>query len=387
MKRTITMTLAAFSFLSPGEILFGRGMAQQAASRIAQRADRVLLVHGAAADRVAWLRNDLAASGVQVEGFAVPQEPDVVLIEAGVAAARRCGARVIVACGGGSVIDAGKAIAALVPATRPMLEHLEVVGQGLPLDHAPLPFVAIPTTAGTGAEVTKNAVIAVPEARRKVSLRDPRMIADVAIVDPALTDGTPWAVTLASGLDAVTQVIEPYVSPKANALTDALCRDAIPRGLQALCRLQEGESSEARDAMALVSLYGGLALANAALGAVHGLAGPIGGMSGAPHGAVCGRLLPFVLECNAERATGDASGRLAQVSEWIADALGGTADQAPHRLVHWAEAAGLPGLAAMGVRAADHKDLAQAAVGSSSMKGNPVPLEVADLVALMRDAA
>ena len=387
MKRTITMTLAAFSFLSPGEILFGRGMAQQAASRIAQRADRVLLVHGAAADRVAWLRDDLAAAGVQVEGFAVPQEPDVVLIEAGVAAARRCGARVIVACGGGSVIDAGKAIAALVPATRPMLEHLEVVGQGLPLDHAPLPFIAIPTTAGTGAEVTKNAVIAVPEARRKVSLRDPRMIADVAIVDPALTDGTPWAVTLASGLDAVTQVIEPYVSPKANALTDALCRDAIPRGLQALCRLQEGESSEARDAMALVSLYGGLALANAALGAVHGLAGPIGGMSGAPHGAVCGRLLPFVLECNAERATGDASGRLAQVSEWIGDALGGTADQAPHRLVHWAEAAGLPGLAAMGVRAADHEGLAQAAVGSSSMKGNPVPLEVADLVALMRDAA
>ena len=387
MKRTITMTLAAFSFLSPGEILFGRGMAQQAASRIAQRADRVLLVHGAAAGRVAWLRDDLAAAGVQVERFAVPQEPDVVLIEAGVAAARRCGARVIVACGGGSVIDAGKAIAALVPATRPMLEHLEVVGQGLPLDHAPLPFIAIPTTAGTGAEVTKNAVIAVPEARRKVSLRDPRMIADVAIVDPALTDGTPWAVTLASGLDAVTQVIEPYVSPKANALTDALCRDAIPRGLQALCRLQEGESSEARDAMALVSLYGGLALANAALGAVHGLAGPIGGMSGAPHGAVCGRLLPFVLECNAERATGDASGRLAQVSEWIGDALGGTADQAPHRLVHWAEAAGLPGLAAMGVRAADHEGLAQAAVGSSSMKGNPVPLEVADLVALMRDAA
>jgi hypothetical protein len=268
-----------------------------------------------------------------------------------------------------------------------MLAHLEVVGQGLPLDHAPMPFIAIPTTAGTGAEVTKNAVIAVPEARRKVSLRDPRMIADVAIVDPALTDGTPWAVTLASGLDAVTQVIEPYVSPKANALTDALCRDAIPRGLKALCRLREGESSEARDAMALVSLYGGLALANAALGAVHGLAGPIGGMSGAPHGAVCGRLLPFVLACNAERATGDASGRLAQVSEWIADALGGTADQAPARLVDWAEAAGLPGLAAMGVREADHEDLAQAAVGSSSMKGNPVPLEVADLVALMRDAA
>jgi len=381
------MPLAAFSFLSPGEILFGRGMAKSAAHRIAQRADRVLLVHGADMGRVAWLWDDLAACGVQVEGFACPQEPDVALIEAGVAAARLCDARVIVACGGGSVIDAGKAIAALVPATRPMLEHLEVVGQGVPLDHAPLPFIAIPTTAGTGAEVTKNAVIAVPQARRKVSLRDARMIADLAIVDPALTDGTPWAVTLASGLDAVTQVIEPFVSPKANALTDALCRDAIPRGLRALSRLQKEDSPEARDDMALVSLYGGLALANAALGAVHGLAGPIGGLSGAPHGAVCGRLLPFVLACNAEQATGDAALRLAQVSDWIAEALGGAPDQAAQTLTVWAQAAGLPGLAAMGVRAADLEDLAQAAVGSSSMKGNPVSLDVADLVGVMRAAA
>lgn len=381
------MTLAAFSFLSPGEILFGRGMAEKAAARIAQRTDRVLLVHGAGVGRVAWLREGLAALGVQVEGFACSQEPDVALIEAGVAAARTCDARLIVACGGGSVIDAGKAIAALVPATRPMLEHLEVVGQGAPLDQDPVPFIAIPTTAGTGAEVTKNAVISVPQARRKVSLRDARMVADMAIVDPALTDGTPWAVTLASGLDAITQVIEPYVSPKANVLTDALCRDAIPRGLRALCRLQAGECPQARDDMALVSLYGGLALANAALGAVHGLAGPIGGLSGAPHGAVCGRLLPFVLACNAERATGDAALRLAQVSEWIAGALGGTADQAPQTLMVWAQDAGLPGLAAMGVRTADLEELAQAAVGSSSMKGNPVSLDVAALVALMTAAA
>lgn len=380
------MSLAAFSFLSPGEILFGRGMAQQAASRIAQRAESVLLVHGAAGARVAWLGDDLAASGVEAAAFAVPREPDIALIEAGVAAARRSGARLIVACGGGSVIDAGKAIAALVPATRPMLDHLEVVGQGAPLDHAPLPFVAVPTTAGTGAEVTKNAVIAVPDARRKVSLRDARMIADLAIVDPGLTDGTPWAVTLASGLDAVTQVIEPYVSPKANALTDAICRDAIPRGLAALRRLQDEDTAEARDEMAWVSLCGGLALANAALGAVHGLAGPIGGLSGAPHGAVCGRLLPFVLACNAGHATGDTARRLAQVSGWIADAFGGRADEAPATLTAWAEAAGLPGLAAMGVRASDHEELARAAVGSSSMKGNPVPLEVAELVALMRDA-
>lgn len=381
------MPLSAFSFLSPGEIQFGRGVSTGAAQRVVRQGARVLLVHGADKGRVAWLVDDLGGLDCQVACFSCPKEPDVALIEAGVAAARACNAEVIVACGGGSVIDTGKAVAALVPATRPMLDHLEVVGLGAPLDHAPLPFIAIPTTAGTGAEVTKNAVIAVPQARRKVSLRDARMVADVAVVDPALTDGAPWPVTLASGLDAVTQVIEPYVSTKANPLTDALCRDAIPRGLRALCRLRAGDCPEARDDLALVSLFGGLALANAALGAVHGLAGPIGGMASAPHGAVCGRLLPFVLACNADRATGETALRLLQVRGWIADAMGGAPDEAPQTLMTWAQDAGLPGLTEMGVDDTELEALAEAAVASSSMKGNPVPLDVADLVAVMRDAA
>ncbi len=252
------------------------------------------------------------------------------LIEAGVAAARAAGADVVVSLGGGAVIDAGKAIAALIPATRPMLDHLEVVGAGLPLDHAPLPFVAIPTTAGTGAEVTRNAVISVPEHRRKVSLRDPNMLPTLAIIDPALTDHTPRGITLASGLDAVTQVIEPYVCTRANPLTDALCRDAIPKGLAALIRLMQAEDANARDDLAWVSLCGGLALANAGLGVVHGLAGPLGGLSDAPHGAICGALLPHALSAN-RRAVTDASyaARLDQVLQWIADAFDATPDTAP----------------------------------------------------------
>jgi len=315
-----------FSFATAAQIRFGRGIARAAIADLAQMGGRVLLVSGANAERVKWLADGLEQAGCLVTGFAARGEPDIAMIEAGVAQARSADANVIVACGGGAAIDAGKAIAALVPATRPMLDHLEVVGKGLPLDGAPLSFVAIPTTAGTGAEVTRNAVIAVPEQRRKVSLRDAKMLPALAIVDPALTDGCPRDVTLASGLDAVTQVIEPFLSRRANPLTDALCRDAIPRGLKAIRALMEDATPDARDEMAWVSLCGGLALANAGLGVVHGLAGPLGGLSSAAHGAICGTLLPFGLEANA-RAGADAA-RIRMVRGWIADALGGTPEAA-----------------------------------------------------------
>ncbi|MGS4946513.1 iron-containing alcohol dehydrogenase [Meridianimarinicoccus sp. RP-17] len=380
------MTDDSFAFLTAGAIRFGRGTGAGVAPAVARHGTRVLLVHGAQAARSAWLRRDLETAGCSVTAFACPREPDVALVEAGVAAARNAGASVVVSLGGGAVIDLGKAVAALVPATRPMLDHLEVVGQGAPLDHPPLPFVAVPTTSGTGAEVTKNAVISVPDARRKVSLRDDRMLPVLAVVDPALTDGAPRAVTLASGLDAVTQVIEPYVCNRANRLTDALCRDAIPLGLSALVRLMTGEDPRARDDMAWVSLCGGLALANAGLGAVHGLAGPVGGVSNAPHGAVCGVLLPHVVAANGAVATGQAAARIAEVRGWIADTLGGVPDDAPDTLATWSAAQGLPGLGAMGLDRVDLAGVAAAAAGSSSMKANPVPLGADMLEAVLERA-
>lgn len=378
------MTLPAFSFMTATEILFGRGQAAQAAGRVAGLGRRLLLVHGATAARAEWLLRALTDAGAEVRGFAVPHEPDMALIEAGLAHARAMRADVVVALGGGAVIDAGKAIAALVPAPRPVIDHLEVVGKGLPLDELPLPFVAMPTTAGTGAEVTRNAVISVPEERRKVSLRDPRMLPRLAIVDPALTDGCPRAVTLASGLDAITQVIEPYVSTRANALADALCRDAIPRGLAALIRLMEAEDKAARDEIAWVSLSGGIALANAGLGAVHGLAGPLGGLSNAAHGAICGALLPQVLVANRRAVTDPAlAGRLDEVGRWIGAAFGTDRDdltEAASRLARWSRAAGLPGLAELGISAGDRETAAGAAAASSSMKSNPALLS-ADVLA------
>ena len=357
-------------FLTASEIRFGRGKACEVAVTAKGFGQRAMLVNGATAARADWLADQLAP----VARFAVGREPDIAMIEAGVAAARATKVQVIVALGGGAVIDAGKAIAALVPAHLPMMDYLEVVGRGLPLEADPLPFIAVPTTAGTGAEVTKNAVIGVPSARRKVSLRDNRMLPDVAVIDPALTDGTPKSVTLASGLDAITQVIEPYLCTKANRLTDVLCRNAIPLGLAALVRLMEAEDVGARDDLAWVSLCGGLALANAGLGAVHGLAGPIGGVAPAPHGAVCGVLLPPVLAANAQAATGVAAARISEVQTWISDAFGVETKQAMAALQNWSQHNGLPRLSQMGVREDELQSIAQASLGSSSMRGNPVAL-------------
>ncbi len=373
--------MTAFAFLTATEILFGRGKAAEAAPRVAAFGSQVFLLHGTPA-RADWLAEALAGQGCTVSRFVVNGEPDIAMIEAATQAAKR--AQVVVALGGGAVIDAGKAVAAMVPANRPLLDHLEVIGKSLPLDQAPLPFVALPTTAGTGAEVTRNAVIGSPAHQRKVSLRDKRMLPALAIIDPALTDHTPKSITLASGLDAITQVIEPYICTRANRLTDALCRDAIPLGLRALRRLMVREDAAARDDMVWVSLCGGLALANAGLGVIHGLAGPLGGLIAAPHGAICGTLLPHGLALNAERAADPA--RIHQVIGWIAEAFETTPENALETLTDWSRRNGLPRLAQMGFTPHHLQQAAEAAATSSSMQANPVRLAPADLAILMARA-
>lgn len=381
----------SFSFLTAGRILFGRGQVAAAPDHIAQFGTRVLLVHGSMAGRSSDLSRGLQAKGCVVQTIACSGEPSLPVLERAIPVARSFAPDVVVAIGGGSVIDLGKAIAALVPSDRAPVDHLEVVGAGLPLEQAPLPFVAMPTTAGTGAEVTKNAVIGVPDAKRKVSLRDDRMIADLAIVDPALTDNTPAHITLAVGLDALTQVIEPYLCNRATPMTDALSRPAISVGLAALRTLMEqDEDQAARDQMAWVSLCGGLALANSGLGAVHGLAGVIGGMCAAPHGAICGRLLPHVLAANAATVPPDSvvAARLAEVLEEIARAFG--ADDADAGLVtmqSWCTRNGLPTLTGLGVSPQDYADIAENTLVSSSMQANPVALTSDQLVQVLRAAA
>ncbi|MBQ1203490.1 MAG: iron-containing alcohol dehydrogenase [Loktanella sp.] len=371
--------IAPFGFATAGTIRFGRGVLAEAAP-FAATFRRVLLVRSASVAAADGLRDDLRRKGNVME-LIVKGEPDLPAIENDLTTARPFAPDLIVAIGGGAVIDYGKALAALIPAPRGALRYLEVVGEGRPLDAAPLPLIAIPTTAGTGTEVTRNAVIGVPEAGRKVSLRDPRLYPTLALIDPDLCLSCPKPVVLASGLDAITQVIEPFISARANPMTDALCREAIPRGLSALRRLLDDGDTAAWDDMALTSLCGGLALANAGLGAVHGFAGVIGGQTGAAHGAICGALLVPVLQANRAYAGPETAARITWVMDRIADQFGD-----PAAFQRWSRDHGLPRLQALGLDPARHAVIAQEARAASSFKANPVDLDLATLQAILTEA-
>jgi alcohol dehydrogenase class IV len=288
-----------FEFATASRIVFGAGTFKQAGTIAKAFGRSALVVVGKTAARAEPLVAQLEAAGVATELFRVESEPTTFHIRAGIERFREALCDLVVAFGGGSVLDAAKAIAGVATQPGELMDHLEVVGRGLPLTNPSLPVVAIPTTAGTGAEVTRNAVLASPEHRVKASLRSPHLLPRVALVDPELTLNLPPGLTASTGMDALTQLIEPYVSVRANAMTDAVCVEGMRRAARSLRRaFEQGNEAAAREDMALASLFGGLALANAGLGAVHGFAAPVGGMFPAPHGAVCAALLPGVMAAN-----------------------------------------------------------------------------------------
>jgi alcohol dehydrogenase class IV len=375
-----------FAIEAPPRILFGRGEARKAPSLIAAFGPTGLLVHGAGFARADWLADGL--SGTELMRWPCRGEPTLDDLQEALSHARPFAPHWVAALGGGAALDLGKALAALFPAPGDPMDHLEVVGRALPLAAPPLPFIAIPTTAGTGAEVTKNAVITLPRHGRKVSLRDPAMLARLAIVDPALTDHCPRAVTLASGLDALVQIAEPFLSHKATPYTDALVTPLLPHALPALMRLMAQEDPGARDTMALISLTGGLALANAGLGAVHGLAGTLGGrLPAAPHGALCGRLFGPCLAANLAATQGTPfAPRMEHLLTALAPALACPPQDVPRALTAWCDAQGLPRLAALGLAQADIPAVAAASEAASSMKANPVVLPRSALESVLHEA-
>lgn len=383
---------ASFEFATATRIVFGAGRLTEAGSLARELGQRALLVTGNAPARADRLRQILTAAGVECIPFAVAGEPTVPLAVAGSMMAREACAEFVIALGGGSALDAGKAIAALATNAGDPLDFLEVIGRAQPLRANPLPFLAIPTTAGTGAEVTRNAVLASPEHRVKVSLRSPRMLPRVALVDPELTHALPPALTASTGLDALTQLLEPFVSPRANPLTDALCRDGLARAARALPRaVADGGDAVARSDMALASLFGGLALANAGLGAVHGFAGPLGGRFDAPHGALCAALLAPVTAMNLaalrERQPDHPSlARYAEAAVLVTGRPDATADELVDWLRRLVRDLEIPPLAHWGIHLDDFPTLASAAASASSMKGNPLALTGAELLAVLREA-
>jgi alcohol dehydrogenase class IV len=385
-----------FSYAAPRMIRFGSGRFSEAADAVmgllaARPASerRVIIVCGASGRFAGELESGLKDRGIESIRIGVPHEPDVPFIRSAVASARSFRPAAVVALGGGSAIDSAKAVAALAPNPGDVLEYLEVVGEGKPLPRDPLPCLAIPTTSGTGSEVTKNSVLSVREQRVKVSLRDPRMIPAEVIIDPALTLGLPPRITASTGMDALTQLIEPWVSPMATPVTDGFCREGILRAVRSLeVAFHRGDELSAREDMALASLFGGLALANAKLGAVHGFAGPMGGMYSAAHGSLCAALLPAVMEINLrvleDEHSSDPAARAALLRfRQLGPLMTGEADSGASDALDFIRALvrrlEIPGLAGLGVDSSDFGTIIEKARASSSMKGNPVSLGEAEL--------
>jgi alcohol dehydrogenase class IV len=324
----------------------------------------------------------------------VPHEPTIGLVTEGIQAARGAECDAIVAFGGGSVIDAAKAIAGLATNPGDLLDYLEIIGCGQRLANPALPWIAIPTTAGAGTEVTRNAVIISPENRVKASLRSPFLLARLAIIDPELTRDLPPAITAATGLDALTQLIEPYVCTRANPMTDAVCAEGMRLVARSLRRAYENgvTDMDAREDMSLAALFGGLALANAGLGAVHGFAAPIGGMfPHAPHGAVCAALLPHVMRTNLralrERQPGST---VLQRYDHIAQILTGNPKAAAEDGAAWiadlTAALQIPSLGFHKITAPDIPLLVENASRASSMKPNPIDLSLRELAGILEAA-
>lgn len=381
-----------FEFVTAPRIVFGAGKIQQVGTLTAGLGTRALVVVGGSVERAAALIERLDAAGIVTRIFTVDYEPTVDVARQGVQAARDHAADVIVGFGGGAAIDTGKAISALLTNDGDPLDYLEVVGAGKPLGRAAAPYVAIPTTAGTGAEVTMNAVLSATDQRVKVSLRHPSMLPRIALVDPTLTYSLPPAITASTGMDALTQVIEPFVSNKSNPLTDAICREGIKRAGRSLRRAyHQPDDTVAREDMALASLFGGLALANAKLGAVHGFASPIGGMFPAPHGAVCAVLLPHVMEANirAIESREGASTTLRRYDE-IAQLLTGDQTARAEDGARWVRTLtaelGIPSLGTYGISANDLPVIAEKAAAASSMQGNPIALTHNELITILAAA-
>ncbi|MFN8473266.1 MAG: iron-containing alcohol dehydrogenase [Anaerolineae bacterium] len=396
--------MPTFEFATAQRIIFGRGVFDQLAPIAAEHGRRVFLVaaqhalaDGGPVDGFTAKARDL---GLALTVQPVGGEPDVASVDAAAERARSAGADVVIGLGGGSALDTAKAVAGLLTNGGPVLDYMEVVGKGLPLKQPAAPFLAVPTTAGPGSEVTRNAVVTDKDRAFKASVRSPSLLARVALVDPLLTVGLPPGPTASTGMDALTQLIEAYVSRRANPLTDAIVMGALGRGARALPRAwSDGADLAAREDMCFASLCSGLALANAALGAVHGFASPLGGHFPVPHGVACARLLPPVMAANvaalralppdAPAGSSTASDTLWRYAQ-VGMAVAGPADDAIDAGIAWAaeEVARLrvPGLRQYGMTEADLPEMVRLAQGASSMKGNPVTLDEGALVETLRQA-
>jgi alcohol dehydrogenase class IV len=381
-----------FAFATATRIIFGQDTLQEVAPLAAKMGHRAFVIMGHSVARATPLLEQLKRQGIESVTFNVPGEPTTAMAFTGAQKAREAKSDLVIGIGGGSVLDTGKAVAALLTNSGDLADYLEVIGGGQELANNPAPYIAIPTTAGTGTEVTRNAVLISPEHHVKVSMRSPLMLPRVAVVDPALTFSMPPAVTASTGLDAMTQLMEAYVCSRANPLTDGICREGLKRAALSLLRAYEhGSNPAAREDMSLASLFSGLALANAGLGAVHGFAAPLGGMFSAPHGTICARLTANVMEANVEalQIRAPTSPALTRYDE-VAQILTGSATARAADGILWMQdlcvALKVPPLAEFGLKEADLPNVVASSKRASSMKGNPIELTDRELTEILKKA-
>jgi alcohol dehydrogenase class IV len=390
-----------FEFATATRIVFGVGALSRVGAHAKEFGHRALVVTGRDTHRAESLLAALRQDGVSGLTFSVFGEPEIETVEQGIKQARNQRCDMVIGFGGGSALDAGKAIAAMLTNNGGLLDYLEVIGRGKTITKSSAPFIAIPTTAGTGSEVTRNAVLASAQHHVKVSLRSPLMLPRIALVDPQLSYDLPPNITASTGLDALTQLIEPYVSCRANPMTDALCIEGIQRAARSLKLAYQSAhdknsepdvpSSAAREDMSVASLFGGLALANAGLGAVHGFAGPIGGMFPAPHGAVCAALLPHVMETNirALREREPESLSLTRYKD-VARLLTGLAEAKEEDAITWVRNTVtelcIPSLSTYGITRKHTAILVEKSTHASSMKANPIALTTSELSETLESA-
>jgi len=389
----VDVTSMGFEFATAGRIVFGDGSVRQVGALAAAHGRRALVVTGRRTERAAVILDSLRQAGVSASTFSVQVEPSFETARQACQAARSDGCQLIVGFGGGSPLDTAKTAAALLTNGGDPLDYAEIVGLGKAFTQPSAPLLAIPTTSGTGSEATRNTVLASLEHRVKVSLRSPFLLPAVALVDPELTHTLPPEQTAQTGMDALTQLIEPYLSTRANPITDGLCEEGIRRVARSLRRAcRDGRDADARRDMSLASLFSGMALANAGLGAVHGFAGPFGGMlPGAPHGAICASLLAPVTEANLRAAAEqDPSGRTHERYGAVARLLTGRAQAGPEDAVTWlrdlCRDLEIPRLRALGLVEEDIPGLLERTAASNSMRTNPVKLSAAELQRIVDQA-
>ncbi|WP_281545230.1 iron-containing alcohol dehydrogenase [Grimontia sp. SpTr1] len=377
-----------FQFMTATRIIFGEGALNNSFSIFNNYGYSALVVTGRDDQRADPLLAYLSQQNIRYQRLAVHDEPLIAMVEEMAAAGRLFKPDMVIAIGGGSVMDVGKALSALIPNQGSVYDYVEVVGRALPLTAKPLPCIAIPTTAGTGSEVTRNAVMISAQENVKAAIRSPDLIPDVAIIDPTLTYGTEKSLSARCGMDAFTHLMEAYVCGEPNPLTDMICEEGLRRLAPAIIHACEDDDPKARADMAFASMLGGMAQSNAKLGAAHGLAAALGAVLDAPHGAITAQLAPYVMAENILAAR--EAGRISLLNRYrqLACILTGRMNAEPSDGIVWVQRIlrrlDLETLPQLGLCDTMFEEVAVSALRSSSIKGNPLPLSESRLIHILQ---